>query len=117
MSLVEPGSVARTSMTAPEESGLIASAVLTIGIGHWRPRASRPWAITGGSIGRPFAELGEDHRSVGRGEEEGRHALGAIDQWVQLVRLDPEQVHRQRARLAVHAAKVLGLTEGVRPAR
>ncbi len=44
-SLTDPGSVARTSMRAPEATVLIAWAVLTIGIGHESPRASTQASI------------------------------------------------------------------------
>src|SRR6476646_6150438 len=100
-SLIDPWSVAISSTVALERRVFIACAVFTIGSGQDRPRASIDWVIsmTGMSCSFVLQWSDEDDLALAGIEEEGGHALHAVDERVEVRRFEGEQVHRQRARL------------------
>ncbi len=61
------------------------------------------------------AALDEEDLAVADGEVEGGHALGAVDQLVEVVLGDLEHVHRERAGLDLDAAELLGHGQGLVP--
>src|SRR6188474_1840073 len=93
-SLMDPTSVASSSTTAPEGSGLTAWAVFTIGIGHDSPRASIVWVISTSGMGVLLWGLrrsDEDDLTLAGVEVEGGHALHAVHERVEIGRFEVEQ--------------------------
>src|SRR4051812_23409136 len=95
-SATAPGSVASTSSSSPWATVFIACAVLTIGIGHFRPRASSCVTVSIGLLsGCVVQHLRSDEDELaGTGiDVEGGNALNAIDEWIQIRARDAEHVH------------------------
>src|SRR5581483_3996449 len=90
MSLTEPGSVARTSTSAPEGTVRICWAVCTIGIGQDRPRASTTTALVLMAI--PALPSDEDDLAVPGLEVERRDAFHPVDERVEVGGLEIEKV-------------------------
>src|SRR3954451_22616589 len=115
-SLTDPASVAATSRISPDAISLISWAVLTIGIGQARPRASSVRSIWVSAMAcllrQPTAARSDEYqRSLARVQVKGRDSLDSVDQGIEVGLADLEQVHRQRARLDVDATQRLGLAE------
>src|SRR4029079_14367037 len=110
-SLVDPGSVARTSRRSPEPISLIASAVFTIGSGQERPRASTTFATGVVTVigWVPSNASDEDDLAVAGGVPEGGDALHPVDERVEVGLGDVQEIHREGASLDIDSPKLPGL--------
>src|SRR6266511_4111426 len=115
MSVAEPSSVDRTSMTSPTSPSRMAPIRDIRGPGQGIPRASMDLVMAVVLMSINLLVVSEDGDGAGGVGHEGRHALDVVDQWVQLVLRDLEQLHGERAGVDGDLADQLGLLEQVGP--